>query len=477
MTHKIYNEDSREGLKRVEDNTIDSIVTDPPYELTSSKTSKKGFMNKDWDGTGIAHDPTFWEECLRVLKPGGYLLSFGGARTYHKLAYAIELAGFELHPMICWTYGEGLPKATDLPKQFEKLENQENQVEYWKGWKYGKQSLKPAIEPICMAQKPPEGKRMTDNVLKWGVGAVNIDDSRVGKTREKPQTMGSKKTSNCYGEINVEGGKVYTEGRFPANLVLTHHPDCELIGNKDVGKSKEGGYTYETKTYEVEGFLPKCKPKSPSNYGTETVEKWNCVEGCPIKEIDGQNKQTFSSGGRSYQNTNDMYSGGYKEIKGNSDNPEYKDSGGVSRYFNNFSYSEEDFAPFYYCAKASKSERNEGLDHLPDKTIARSTGAQTQQKEGKDSYKEEGYNRIVKMKNIHPSVKPIKLMRWLVKLVTPPGGTVLDPFTGSGTTGIACAYEDFNFIGFEIDTKEGFVDIANARINYAIEKRGREDDN
>ena len=165
-TFKIYQGDNREVLKTLPDNSVDAIVTDPPYEL--------GFMGKGWDKSGIANDVTLWRECLRVLKPGGHLLAFSGSRTYHRMTCAIEDAGFEVRDQMMWVYGSGFPKSLNVGKK----------IEGWDGWGT---ALKPAHEPICLAKKPLDGT-VADNVLKWGVGALNIDASRVGtegKDKEK----------------------------------------------------------------------------------------------------------------------------------------------------------------------------------------------------------------------------------------------------------------------------------------------------
>jgi site-specific DNA-methyltransferase (adenine-specific) len=377
--NRIYNMDCREGLKLLEDNSIDSIVTDPPYEL--------GFMGKGWDKTGIAYNVELWRECLRVLKPGGHLLAFGGSRTYHRMACAIEDAGFEIRDQIQWIYGSGFPKSLDISKAIDKATGAEREVvgiaksgktagmqnlgpsgikggEYnitqpaseaarqWQGWGT---ALKPANEPICVARKPLSEKNVALNVLKWGTGGINIDGSRIG-TREKNQSMGAKKTKNVYGEIDlpkIENKYPKILGRFPANVIF----------DKETAKMLD----------EQSGIL-----KSGNNCVRR--KEGHCLEhGGLGKSGDVQTT--------------------------------YGDSGGVSRFF--------------YCAKASKSERGEF--------------------------------------NNHPTVKPLKLIEYLIKLVTPPNGICLDPFEGSGTHALACINLGFNYIGFELN--KDYFNIAINRIN------------
>lgn len=360
--YKIINGNSLEVLDTLAENSIDAIVTDPPYEL--------GFMGKKWDSTGIAYNVELWKKALRVLKPGGFLLAFGGSRTYHRIACAIEDAGFFIKDCIMWVYGSGFPKSMALDKSIEgklttgsanktqfknlsgelvdrgnygyaKMQNEQgnrpadyNLIEEkrldklnpttelakkYSGWGT---CLKPAYEPIIVAQKPTEGS-ITDNVIKYGVGGMNIDECRVGDESE----------TSSYTEHN---------GRFPANLI---------------------------------------------HDGSEEATK-------------------------------DMYSA----------NNTYEDEGSVARYF--------------YCAKASRKDRDEGLDKFDTK-------------------------------NIHPTVKPVFLMQYLVRLVTPKGGTILDIFNGSGSTGKAVAYENkerdanYKYIGIELDPE--YCEISRARIKYADE--------
>jgi DNA modification methylase len=378
--NQVLHGNSLEVLKTLEDNSVDSIVTDPPYEL--------GFMNKKWDSTGIAYNVELWKECLRVLKPGGHLLAFGGTRTYHRMACAIEDAGFEIKDCIQWIYGSGFPKSHDISKGIDKKlgtyvegellpssrttgasatgiattfrkktapNPQAPEAKQWAGWGT---ALKPANEPIVLARKPLSEKTVVENVLKWGTGGINIDDCRVGT--ETIKTQGGQKFPNLYGNFK-ECKESYHQGRFPANVILDEEAGRmldEQSGSISYG-NKPGGYSYSDRQYAVQGFVKDCKPKAPSNYG---------------------------------------------------------DSGGASRFF--------------YCAKASKKERGEG--------------------------------------NNHPTVKPVKLMEYLIKLVTPPEGIVLDPFFGSGTTGVAAVNLGFNYIGIELD--EQYVEIARRRINAAREQ-------
>jgi site-specific DNA-methyltransferase (adenine-specific) len=292
--------DCLEVLKTLEDNSVDSIVTDPPYGLS--------FMNKKWDYDVPSVE--IWKECLRVLKPGGHLLSFGGSRTYHRMAVAIEDAGFEVRDQIMWVYGSGFPKSHNIGKAIDKMGIDSDE------YKSLGSALKPAHEPICMARKPLSKKSIAENVLKWGTGGINIDDCRIG---------------------------------------FSENDDPRI--NK--------GYEWES----------KAEPFGEAN-STQIKEGWNSEGRFPA---------------------NIMF-----------DND-----------------SDEDWKRYFYCPKVSKKERGDG--------------------------------------NIHPTVKPIKLMEYLITLVTPKGGVVLEPFMGSGSTGIAAKNLGMSFIG--IEKEEEYFEIAKQRIN------------
>jgi len=364
----LFRGDCLEKLKDLEDNSIDSIVTDPPYGLS--------FMGKKWDYDVPSR--AIWEECLRVLKPGGHLLAFGGTRTYHRLVVNIEDAGFEIRDQIQWLYGSGFPKSHNI-KEGE-----------FKGWG---SALKPANEPICVARKPLEkGLTLAANVLKYGTGAINIDESRIG-TEKIPQHQ--RDLSNAHGNNWAAGTKQpvtgvtnYTVGRWPANIILDEVA-AEMLDEQS-GILKSGGGDKH--------------PKSKSTFMVST---------------DREQFKGTSNGG---------------------------DSGGASRFF--------------YVAKASKRERNAGLEGMPTKILATSTGQTRPNKPARLGANPHGIQEPVQ--NHHPTVKPIKLMEYLIRLVTPKGGTTLDPFMGSGSTGVAANNLGFNFIGIEMNPE--YFEIASKRI-------------
>jgi site-specific DNA-methyltransferase (adenine-specific) len=369
--------DCLEALKKMQDNSIDAVVTDPPYGLA--------FMGKKWDYDVPSVE--IWAECLRVLKPGGYLLAFAGTRTQHRMAVRIEDAGFEIRDMIAWVYGSGFPKSLDVSKAIDKQAGAEREIvrqnhnwrdvtghvthsygqgkginvrnphitapateeaKQWEGWGT---ALKPALEPITVARKPLSEKTVAENVLKWGTGGINIDGSRVGSETITTQGGDKFKGKGIYGKYNTFQETEH-QGRFPANFI---HDGSE----------------------EVVGLFPDSK----STGGQASLG-------------------AFRNG--------DVYGKGLdeREIR----DPGYGDTGSAARFF--------------YCAKASKSERGES--------------------------------------NNHPTVKPVKLMQYLVNLVSTEGATILDPFCGSGSTGVACRNTNRNFIGIEKD--ESYFEIAKNRI-------------
>lgn len=424
-TYKIYQGSMLELLEVIDPNTIDSVVTDPPYELN--------FMNKGWDRSGIAFQKETWDKCYQALKPGGYLLAFGGSRTFHRIAVAIEDAGFEIRDVIMWVYAQGFPKSLDVSKAIDKSMGAEREVvgkqyrsegrsfaegqsgfakgevditvpstdeaKQWKGWGT---ALKPAYEPIIVARKPLKGT-VAQNVIKYGVGAINIDECRVG---DEPFeiTDGDYDNGNNVAFGNIKRAPKKYNGRFPANFI---HDGSDEVTSKF--PSTEAG-----------GSLTKEYQDNAPLYGDYGM------------------KPTFDS---------------------------YGDNGNASRFF--------------YTAKASKKDRDEGLKLFETKLFGQSGGAQKALENGEETYIQEnhiGLNKIKERKNIHPTVKPCELMQYLVRLVTPKGGTILDPFMGSGSTGKATMFENrerqanYKFIGIDLDLDNQYCEIANARIDYALNK-------
>jgi len=379
---KVVNADCVEHMQGMAESSVDAIVTDPPYGLR--------FMGKEWDDQGVGVQQAEWHrrwavEALRVLKPGGHLLAFGGSRTYHHLATAVEVAGFEVRDQIMWLYGSGFPKSHDVSKAIDKaaghwrgragaktsangsMENPNYKRSdkgnpatatalQWQGWGT---ALKPAHEPIVVARKPFVGT-VAANVLEHGTGGINIDASRVGQA--DGFGGGAKATSGFVNGYESDGFVASTVGRWPANVIL----------------DEEAG-----------------------------------------RLLDEQ-------------------------------------SGGASRFF--------------YCAKASKADRNAGLDKFDGAQIgAKGNGLARTCSTCNASVLDgcECPDRTFEnptRANHHPTVKPVNLMRYLVKLVTPPGGLVLDPFNGSGTTGIAAVLEGFQYLGIEQNAE--YVKIADARIYF-----------
>lgn len=393
MTYTLHLGDCLDVLKTLPDASVDAVVTDPPYEL--------GFMGKKWDAAGIAYNVNLWTEALRVLKPGGHLLAFGGTRTYHRMACAIEDAGFEVRDSLHWLYGSGFPKSLNLKDE-------------WQGWGT---ALKPAHEPVVVARKPLVGT-VADNVQAHGTGALNIDGCRVQYANDAdmdaarvPQPAprpGGIDSGHALGSGRGRNGDVFdpSKGRWPPNILLSHTPEC--------------------------------------------VEA--CAEDCAVAEMDRQ------SGNLPTQKTRNPQpgEGGVTGWKGKPHSAAYAgEQGGASRFF----------PVFRYQAKASRSERECGCDGLP----ARSGAAAVERAEGSvgtQSPRAGAGRTATSVRNHHPTVKPVELMRWLVRLVTPPNGVVLDPFTGSGTTGVAAMLEGFRFVGVEREAE--YHAIASARIEHAI---------
>jgi DNA modification methylase len=548
-----------ERMKDLPDESIDSVVTDPPYELS--------FMGKGWDGSGIAYSVELWAECLRVLKPGGHLLAFGGTRTYHRMAVAIEDAGFEIRDSIQWVYGSGFPKSLDVSKAIDKQRHDRADIEkvvrwleakrkasgtsrqqvedafgtvnvgqafftitagstprvptleqvpvllelfdvaagdvpedirrllsdlngkkgqpgenwakrevtgqheahvfgawvtnygmehhntgkekrdvpatdaakQWQGWGT---ALKPAHEPIVLARKPLAGT-VAATVLAHGTGALNIDGCRVGQEQRVnlPAANGKALTpSATTGASNggEQGGFNYAPdatpttaaGRWPANFILTHAAACHLLAAGHTTTEQKAGKVTDIRggnyAQGVEAYKERKKLDRDVTSYKDTPAVWACAPDCPAALMDQQSNAE------------------------------------ASRFFIQCDWDQAaDAPPFLYQAKAGKKERNAGLNKLPAPDGIRSNAPRQNEAE----------KPAAKVNN-HPTVKPLALIRYLQRLVTPLGGTTLDPFMGSGTSAAAAILEGFEWRGCEMTAE--YLPIITARVKWATKEKRKE---
>jgi len=422
MRHTLHIGDNLTVLPTLPDNSVDAIVTDPPYGLS--------FMGKRWDydvpGVKV------WAECLRVLKPGGHLLAFSGSRTYHRMTCAIEDAGFAVRDQIMWVYGSGFPKSHNISKALDKSEgnwrgragkvisgngamsggNYERTpigsaiteaAKQWDGWGT---ALKPAHEPIVLARKPLDGT-VVDNIRKWGVGGLNIDGCRVAMASE---------ADAAEHRYNCEGG-------------YKRQKDWHL---NDMSKGTlAGGWKQPT------GEPPQVQGRWPANLMHDGSQEVLDL----FPDVKTQRCEKPSNCNTSGETNFDF-------MRGNRPARGYDDDGSAARFF--------------YCPKASKRDRDEGCEGI---NPVRESDREKNDGVGGDNPRNRSNNARC---NHHPTVKPTDLMRYLCRLITPPGGTVLDPFMGSGSTGKAAILEGFNFIGIELSPD--YAAIAEARINAAYKE-------
>jgi DNA modification methylase len=434
--------DCRDVLRTLADNSVDSVVTDPPYEI--------GFMGRSWDGTGVAYDVTVWEECLRVLKPGGHILAFGGSRTWHRLAVAVEDAGFEIRDSIAWIYGSGFPKSLDVSKAIDKSDAK-------------------------------VARRARDlRFVKW-MRASGLTASKCDQILKSAGVI-SQTSSRAIHYFNDGQPQVPTEEMF--KLLRPHLPavpddierlvfdrtvesknfaEREVIGQRPQRGSPVGVVAFNTADSETELITAASTAEAQqwSGWGTALKPAFEPVvvgrkpfgKGVTVAE----NVLAWGVGGLNIDASRVKYKSGEVDFseqqKQSADNPLqiggakpgdvvqiYKPEG---RWPANVILDEvtaglvdkqsgENPSRFFYVAKTSKRDRNEGLE----------------------------------TPSTHPTVKPTALMRYLIKLVTPPGGTVLDPFTGSGSTGKAALLDGFKFVGAELT--EEYLPIIEGRLRWAL---------
>jgi site-specific DNA-methyltransferase (adenine-specific) len=404
LPYTLHLGDCIEVMRAMPDASVDAIVTDPPYHLTTGKKGGSGeasvnldtpygrarigtgFMGMKWDGGEIAFSVELWAEALRILKPGGHLLAFSGSRTYHRMACAIEDAGFEIRDQLMWVYGSGMPKSRNVAK----YDLQGDDAARWEGWGT---ALKPSHEPVVMARKALVGT-VSANLLAYGTGALNIDACRIGVTDHDyarncsgDRGHAGTRSADDTGATSMRPGGSAAQGRWPANLI--HDGSAEVIAL----------------------FPANAGAAAPVH--TRKADKFRNSYGAFAGNVD--------EAGSTFQG----------------------DSGSAARFF--------------YCPKATRTDRNEGCEDLDKKPLLWSSGTQNP-----GSFQAEGTDKS--SQNFHPTVKPTDLMAYLVRLVTPPGGTVYDPFTGSGSTGKACMREGFAFIGSELSPE--YIGIAQRRIAH-----------
>jgi len=441
----MINDDCIKAMMLMDQNSIDSMVTDPPAGIA--------FMGKDWDKDKGGRDgwiewmTTVMIQAHRVLKPGAHAFVWAIPRTSHWTATALENAGFEIRDIVTHVFGSGFPKSHNISKGIDKKAGatrevtgryefpdggnrvkprtrservgqlhghkhtpitapSTDQAKQWDGWGT---ALKPASEHWILVRKPFKGT-VVNNVLTHGTGGINIDASRIGTSDnlDRPTVDTSSWHGNNWSgskQKTIKGSTNYghSQGRFPANFILSHSEDCE-----------------------------------PSPYVAPNGDCISqCADFCPIRLLDEQSGSLHPPGRKasSKQHDGGSFGGGL-----HGENDSYNDKGGASRFF--------------YCAKSSKRERNEGLEGFESKKQPTMSGG--------NGIGGKGPHDVDAKQNHHPTVKAQKLMKYLITMITPPGGIVLDPFMGSGSTGVAAKSLGYEFVG--IEKEEEYFQIANARI-------------
>jgi DNA modification methylase len=489
MTYKILHGNNLDILPTLADNSIDSIVTDPPYEL--------GFMGKKWDSSGIAYSVELWQQCLRVLKPGGHLLSFGGTRTYHRVAVAIEDAGFELRDSIAWLYGSGFPKSLDVSKAIDKRGGES--IGWFGEWLRAWRKQNNISQKEVAALFPSKSGNLTGCVANWELGLnlptaeqftiicrhfnlpfESIEEAQrevigskmsgiANKDEKERHTIGASKaiqvdiTAPATPEAQQwQGWGTALKPAFEP-VIVARKPIEGTVAN-NVLKWGTGGLNIDGSRIGTETISTHNAPKgsfaggepdrgSDTSSYKEHTGRWPAniiLDPYTAELLDEQSgqRQAGAFPKRADRTTNEIFKYGLQER----DERINLDSGGASRFF--------------YVAKASKRDRNEGLEDLPEKI--KPYGNREIDDVPEDGDRPGSVNdkfTTQPAKNFHPTVKPTSLMEYLIKLVTPPNGTVLDPFTGSGSTGKAAILQGFDFIGIEMT--EEYLPIIEGRLKHA----------
>jgi hypothetical protein len=449
--------DAKEACKAFPPDYFDAVLCDPPYGIS--------FMGKGWDSD--VPSPELWAEVLRVLKPGAPCIAFSGTRTYHRTTWAIERAGFEVADMFTWHYGQGWPKGLDLSKAIDKALGANRRVTgkvanigpEWGGkprsgerreepattqaasWQGYNTQLKPACEPACLAFKPKDGS-FAENAMKHGVGALNVGDSRVGDSRvgddggTKHVATDEMFTSSCFGARRRGNVADIPAGRYPTNVLMSHAPGCRLVG-------KRPSNDVATKTRSTGEVVSANRAMTGGNYGriVEDVAKrpdedvWECEPNCPCALMDAQSGNR--PGGGSIRVTSTKTRKVFGTMDGVTPREPMGDDGGASRFYKQFPFPEapelalyqEAMERFMYCAKASTAERGS--------------------------------------ENDHSTVKPMKLMEYLARLILPPRPTrILVPFCGSGSEMLGCLLAGWpEVVGIELDPR--MAEVARWRVANA----------